>query len=203
MPTAIFQFDPNLQSLLPAASRHRRVLVRWTGPQTAKHLIESMGIPHTEIHSVSSQDHDVGLGYLVGVGDVLVITGVNAEDPMEEPRFVLDGHLGRLAAGLRMLGMDCAYDNHPSDVELAAVASTQTRVLLTRDRRLLMRKAVIRGGLVRSQLPDVQLVETCRRYDLLRWSRPFTRCIRCNTLLQPTEKAQYPRSPTTFDPTIL
>jgi uncharacterized protein with PIN domain len=68
-----------------------------------------------------------------------------------EPRFLLDNHLGRLAATLRMLGFDALYRNDYQDEELARVAQAEGRILLTRDRRLLMRSAVASGYWVRSK----------------------------------------------------
>ena len=62
-----------------------------------------------------------------------------------EPRFVLDVHLGRLAAYLRMLGFDAVYRNSFNDAELERVSSEEQRILLTRDRGLVMHNAVSHG----------------------------------------------------------
>jgi len=56
---------------------------------------------------------------------------------------VLDTHLGRLAAYLRMLGFDSLYRNDYHDEELACISA------LTRDRGLLKRNIVVHGYLVR------------------------------------------------------
>jgi hypothetical protein len=106
-----------------------------------------------------------------------------------EPRFVIDGHLGRLAAGMRMLGLDCMYQRQAPDDQLYEEALSESRYLLTRDRRLLMRKGLVLGYLVRSLDPQVQLEEVCRRFLLSRWAVPFRRCIRCNGLLESVEKS--------------
>jgi len=66
-----------------------------------------------------------------------------------ERRFVLDNHLGRLAAYLRMLGFDSLYRNDYHDEELARISANQQRTLLTRDRGLLKRNIVVHGYLVR------------------------------------------------------
>ena len=65
----------------------------------------------------------------------------------------------------------------------------EARYLLTRDRRLLMRKSLVLGYLVRSLDPQVQLAEVSRRFGLARWAAPFRRCIRCNHLLESVEKS--------------
>jgi hypothetical protein len=110
------------------------------------------------------------------------------DSPQSEPRFVIDGHLGRLAAGLRMLGLDCLYQGQAPDDQLYKEALSDSRYLLTRDRRLLMRKDLILGYLVRSLDPQVQLDEVARRFRLSRWVVPFRRCMRCNHLLEAVEK---------------
>jgi uncharacterized protein with PIN domain len=39
-----------------------------------------------------------------------------------------------------MLGFDCLYQNDYDDARLASIIEQEERILLTRDRRLLMRK---------------------------------------------------------------
>lgn len=94
--------------------------------------------------------------------------------------FVLDGHLGRLAAYLRMPGFDAWYHHPADDALLASVASREKRLLLTRDVGLLKRNEVERGYMVRSAEPLEQLREVWERYALSAHVRPFTRCMVCN-----------------------
>jgi hypothetical protein len=93
---------------------------------------------------------------------------------------VLDTHLGRLAAYLRMFGFDTLYRNDFDDPELANISAEQNRILLTRDLKLLMRKQITRGYFVRERLPRKQLLEVMRRFDLFAAQQPFTRCMHCN-----------------------
>ena len=104
--------------------------------------------------------------------------------PLRALRFLLDVHVGRLAAYLRMAGFDALYSNQASDAELARIVAREGRVLLTRDRYLLMRTAVERGYWVRSTEPRQQLLEVVKRFDLAGSMRPFTRCLECNTILE-------------------
>ena len=97
-------------------------------------------------------------------------------------------HLGRLAAYLRMLGFDTRYDNQAGDAELADIASAEQRILLTRDRGLLMRSAVTRGYWLRHTGGRRQTAEIVGRFDLARSFRPFTRCMACNAVLQAVAK---------------
>jgi uncharacterized protein with PIN domain len=190
MKVARFYFDASLRELLQHGSVDGEFEYAFQGPQSAKHLIESVGIPHTEIGAIWVAGEPVGAGYLVQDGDVVDVSGyAPGPDTPVEPRFILDGHLGRLKAHMRMLGYDCLFENDYDDAQLLRLALAEERVLLTRDRRLLMHKLLTNGYLVRSLEPLEQLREVVRRYRLLRWIRPFQRCIRCNHLLEPADKA--------------
>ena len=109
-------------------------------------------------------------------------------EPLREPRFVLDAHLGRLAAYLRMLGFDSLYRNSYADEELASVSSRERRILLTRDVGLLKRAAVTHEYFVRETDARRQLAEIVGRFDLARLAAPFTRCLRCNGSLEEVAK---------------
>lgn len=189
MKTSHFRFDATLTKLLPKSEQATEIEYRFSGPQSAKHLIESLGIPHTEIGSISSAGQALSLNYQVRDGDrIEVVSPTPDPDACDEPRFVLDGHLGRLNSGLRMLGLDCLYRSDYEDQELAEICVSDGRTLLTRDRRLLMRKSISRGYLVRNLDARRQLFELTNRFQLMKWFRPFKRCIRCNGLLEPVDK---------------
>jgi len=109
---------------------------------------------------------------------------------------VLDVHLGRLAAYLRMLGFDSQYRNCAGDAELVRISAEQERILLTRDRGLLKHSAVTRGYWLRQIDSRRQAAEVVRRFDLARSLRPFTRCMACNESLRPASKVEvYSRIP--------
>jgi uncharacterized protein with PIN domain len=88
-----------------------------------------------------------------------------------------------------MLGLDCLYRNDFQDEDLAQIASTGEHILLSRDRRLLMRKAVRYGYCIRSLEPEEQISEVLARFALSGYIIPFHRCLRCNALLEPVEKS--------------
>lgn len=189
MKIAHLDLDEDLDSLLRRGKTSDDLECRFEGPQSLKHIIESLGIPHTEFGVLRANGVPVTPGYLVQDRDLIEAAGIAPPSDLDpEPRFVLDGHLGRLAAHLRMLGLDCLYRYDYEDGELTDVAAGEGRILLTRDRRLLMRKTVLDGYLVRSLEPRQQLHQVVRRFRLTRWIRPFQRCIRCNHLLQSVEK---------------
>jgi uncharacterized protein with PIN domain len=111
-------------------------------------------------------------------------------EPLRNPRFVLDVHLGKLAAYLRMLGFDTAYRNCASDPQLVATSVEEHRILLTRDRGLLKHSALTHGYWLRQTDSRRQAAEVIERFDLRRALRPFTRCMACDTPLRPASKAE-------------
>jgi uncharacterized protein with PIN domain len=189
MKTARFQFSTALQPLLRRSLRQQELTLRFRGPQSVKHLVESLGIPHTEIGALHANSQAIGTNYLVEDGDLIEVQSADlVKGHSEEPRFVLDGHLGRLASHLRMLGFDCLYRNTFEDKELVRISVEGERVLLTRDRMLLMHKIITRGYLLRSLDSTEQLHEVVGRFELTRWIKPFQRCMRCNHPLEAVDK---------------
>ena len=89
-----------------------------------------------------------------------------------------------------MTGFDTLYDRDSVDAELAETAVQTGRILLTRDRRLLMRKQLDRGYLVRTFKAQEQVLEVIRRYHLHDLIQPFQRCLTCNSPLVPVDKAE-------------
>lgn len=161
--------------------------MEFRGRQSIKHLAESLGVPHPEIGSVQVNGQQGTLSTITQDGDRVEIHPVPNGCPVE-PRFLLDNHLGRLAAYLRMLGFDCLYQNNYDDEELAETAQREERILLSRDRRLLMRKTVTNGYCLRSLNSLEQLTEVIWRFDLTSRIVPFHRCLRCNHPLEPVAK---------------
>lgn len=194
-----FRFYAELNDFLPTARRQLAFAHSFEGRVSIKHLIESLGVPHPEVDLVLVNGRSVDFSYIVQDGDRIsvypVFESINIAplvrvrpQPLREPRFVLDTHLGRLAAYLRMLGFDTVYRNDFADEELARISSQEGRILLTRDRGLLKRNQVTHGYCVRGTNPRSQLVGVLRRFDLFQMVAPFTRCIRCNGILRPVSK---------------
>lgn len=185
MSTAHFAFHGRLKDFLP--HRDGEIRVDFRGRQSVKHLAESLGTPHPEIGWIQVNGRDEALGYITQDGDHVEIYPVEDGCPVE-PRFVLDCHLGRLTAHLRMLGFDCTYQNDFDDALMADIVQREGRILLTRDRRLLMRKIIWHGYCLRSLEPLEQVREVVQRFELANKIQPFHRCLRCNHPLEAVDK---------------
>jgi uncharacterized protein len=186
---ATFTFINELNDFLPHYRKNTPFRLEFEPHQSLKHLIESLGVPHTEFGQVlvNGQAADAS-NRLHDQAQVIVYP---ADSPLDnEGCFILDNHLGQLATYLRMLGFDCQYRNDYQDDELARISIEQGRVLLTRDRRLLMRKEIRRGYCIHQTDPRLQTAELLRRFKLFGQVKPFRRCLRCNSPLQPVAKQE-------------
>jgi uncharacterized protein with PIN domain len=106
-------------------------------------------------------------------------------------KFLVDSMCGGLARWLRILGQDAEYERDADDGELAARALREGRVLLTRDRRLLERKAARGGHLVRGEGTMEELLDVVRAFGLPvaeGEGRLFSRCLECNRELEEVPK---------------
>ena len=201
MATATLRFYEELNDFLPRDRRQRDIRLEFRPPAPVRHLIETLGVPHTEVELVLRNGESVSLEAPVNDGDRLAVyplfetLDVSSllrirDRPLRDPRFLADAHLGRLAGYLRMLGFDCRVAGPGDDRALAESAAREQRILLTRDRALLMRRRVSHGCYVRERQPRRQLEALVRRLDLCGLIRPFSRCIRCNGVLRPVALAQ-------------
>jgi len=199
MARAHFRFYEELNDFLPPLRRKVEFEQHFDRRASVKDMIEALGVPHPEIELILVNGEPVDFSYIVSDGDRIsvypmfealdIASLVRLRDaPLRDPRFVVDCNLGRLARYLRLLGFDCLYDNGFTDEAIAAISQEQQRIVLTRDRRLLHRKAISHGLFVRAEQPRDQVREVLRRLDLYALSRPFSRCARCNGLLAPVEK---------------
>jgi len=164
-------------------------------------VIEGLGVPHTEVDLVLVNGAPVDFAYRLSDGDrVSVYPVFEAFDissvspvrprPLRVVRFAADVHLGRLAGYLRLAGFDTLYQNDWDDRDLAETAAAERRIVLTRDRRLLMRSIVTHGHLVRETRPRAQLAEVLDRFDLWGSLRPFSRCSVCNSPVEAVAKTE-------------
>jgi len=182
-----FRFHDELNDLLRPDLRD--CIFEWPCAEraTAKHAIEALGVPHTEVGRVLVDGHPAGLGHPLRETDSLEVfpaapSELAADAP--PPRFLADAHLGGLARRLRLLGFDTELAREASDRSLAGLADGDGRIVLSRDRGLLEHRRVTHGRYVRARDTDGQLREIVARFGLRERARPFTRCLECNGLLR-------------------
>lgn len=199
MKKAYIRFYAELNDVLPPSRKQKATSYAFDVSGSVKDVIESMGVPHTEVDLILANGEPVDFAYLVQDGDkISVYPTFQSLDispllrlqpaPLREIRFVADTHLGRLTAYLRMLGFDTLYRTDCADEELARISAADRRTLLTRDRGLLMRNIVTRGYFLRETDPARQIVEVLQRFDLIPSVAPFRRCMHCNALLRPVAR---------------
>lgn len=200
MVTATFRFYEELNDFLPPERRKREFTCPCARAATTKHMIEALGVPHTEVELILVNGQSAGFERLVADGDrVAVYPKFEAFDvapllrvratPLREVRFVADAHLGGLAHLLRMMGFDTLYDNGFADEEIERLAAEQQRIVLSRDRELLKRRSITHGCYVHALRPEPQLREIFDRLHLAGLARPFTRCLSCNSTLHAVDKS--------------
>lgn len=177
-----------LNDFLPEALRRGSFDVEFELPVGLRDLVQSTGIPHVEIEWVTVDGRIVDWSLVVGGGSrIEAHPRYPLTEPLARPRFVLDAHLGKLASYLRLIGLNAAYDPARDDPALVEQSNREQRVLLTRDRGLLMHASLQRGSFVRSIDPLGQAVEVVGRFALTGLLRPFSRCTVCNHHLTTAE----------------
>lgn len=199
MPQVSLRFYQELNDFLPSPMRGRSFEKTFTPGQSVKHLIENLGVPHTEVEIILvngqsvdlnrqlQQDDRIGVYPMFESLDVTPLLRLRPE-PLRTPRFIADAHLGKLARHLRLLGFDTLFFNQAGDRDLVALSAGERRILLTRDRALLMHRVITHGCFIHAIEPQLQLRELIQRLDLERQCKPFTRCMTCNGRLQAVGK---------------
>jgi uncharacterized protein with PIN domain len=193
-----FRFYGPLNDFLRSDQRQVAFSISFTGRRSVKDAVESVGVPHPEIDLILLNGETARFDTTVGDGARIAafprfytidISGTHHVRPHrpEAVRFALDGHLGKLARRLRLLGIDALCPAACDDDALATMAARDTRILLTRDRELLKRRAIAHGYFIRETEPHRQVFEVLQRYGPVD-VEPFSRCIRCNGELRDVAK---------------
>ncbi|MFE2213744.1 Mut7-C RNAse domain-containing protein [Streptomyces canus] len=185
------EFAPGLAVFVASGRRRGPTALTTDGVSSLGHVVESAGVPLTEVGTLHVNGHEVPRSYVPAAGDSVEIRAVTR--PQQIPgaplRFLLDVHLGTLARRLRLLGVDTAYESTDiGDPALATRSATEKRVMLSRDRGLLHRRELWAGAFVYSTRPEDQLRDVLDRFRPA--LRPWTRCTACNGLLREATKEQ-------------
>ena len=193
------RFYEELNDLIPRKYRKKSIPFEFFGQTTIKDIIESYGVPHTEVDLIIANGTSEIFEYKPENGDLISVYPVFESidispivrlrpEPLREPKFILDVHLGKLARFLRLYGFDTLYKNDYPDPEIIKISQSEKRIILTRDLGILKQKSVTHGYFIRSQNPKVQLEEVLNRFDLREKIKPLSRCIDCNGTIGTVDK---------------
>ena len=176
---------------VPQGRRAQATKVVTDGVSSLGHVVESLGVPLTEVGGLVVDGREVPASHVPTAGESVEVRTV--ERPQRVPgaplRFLVDVHLGTLARRLRLLGVDAAYESTDiGDPALAACSAAERRVMLSRDRGLLRRRELWAGAFVYSTQPDDQLRDVLGRFEPE--LRPWTRCTACNGMLKEAAKEE-------------
>jgi uncharacterized protein with PIN domain len=201
MPTITLRFYEELNDFVEPSRKKVPFEITVAPHRTIKDIIESIGVPHTEVDLILANGVSVGFAYRPTNSDKISVYPVFESfdispvvrlrpSPLRDLRFVADVHLGKLTRYLRLLGFDVLYDNSLDDDEIVDIAKSEGRIVLTSDRGLLKRGDVTHGYCVRSDDADQQLIEVLRRFDCASRTAPFSRCMKCNKSLEEVAKEE-------------
>ncbi|MDJ0385663.1 Mut7-C RNAse domain-containing protein [Streptomyces sp. G-G2] len=180
---------PELHVFTAPSKRAAHVPTTIDGTSSLGHVVESVGVPLTEVGRLLVDGREQPVSYVPRGGQSVEVFAVDRPQPVPGAplRFLLDVHLGTLARRMRLLGVDTAYENEDiGDPALATRSAAERRVLLSRDRGLLRRREIWAGAYVYSDSPREQLRDILGRFAPA--LTPWTRCTACNGTLREADK---------------
>ena len=194
MPKGTFRFYEELNDFLPKHRRKTDFEAKFKGKRSIKDMIEALGVPHTEIDLILVNGNSVDFNYILQDEDRVsvypVFESLNITDvtllrkiPLRRNKFIADINLGDIVKYMRVLGLDLYYDPLLSTREIIEISKRENRVILTKSRKLLKFKDVSHGIFIRPGTTTEQIRRIIYYLDIKDKIKPFSRCLRCNTLL--------------------
>ena len=192
---AYVSLEGDLSDFISDSTSGGLLIARFKGKPALKDTIESLGVPQVEVGKTEKDQKSVNLNFQLHGGERITVFPkkyVYPEEPLKTghevilpapPRFILDGHLGKLAVKMRMAGIDTDYETQRDDKLIVAESIKQDLIILTRDVGMLKHKSLKYGRWVRSDQPLNQWIEVMRHFRLWMFIMPGNRCTHCNTIL--------------------
>jgi len=199
MSKGIFRFYEELNDFLPKHRRKTTFEAGFKGKRSIKDMIESLGVPHTEIDLILVNGKSVDFNYIIQDGDrisvypvfeSLNITNVTLlrKVPLRGHKYIADVNLGNIVKYMRVLGFDLYYDPLLSTRKIIEISKRENRIILTKSKKLLKFKDVTHGIFIRPGTAKEQIRRIIEYLDIKDNIKPFSRCLRCNTLLKSVAK---------------
>ncbi len=194
MSKVTFRFYEELNDFLPKHRRKTDFEAKFKGKRSIKDMIEALGVPHTEIDLILVNGNSVDFNYILQDEDRVsvypVFESLNITDvtqlrkiPLRRNKFLADINLGNIVKYMRVLGLDLYYDSLLSTREIIEISKRENRVILTKNRKLLKFKDVSHVIFIRPGTTTEQIRLIIDYLDIKDNIKPFSRCLRCNTLL--------------------
>lgn len=194
-----FEIDENLHKFTKKKNIFSEKKFFLKRRSSIKDIVESFGIPHTEIGCLLKNNKELNFEYIPVKGDFIKVRGVTPPlnvklktklRPVnfDQLKFIADVNIGKAAVLLRALGFDTLWEDRLDDGYIAILAESEKRIVLTRDIDLLKRKSIVYGMFVDSMEPFEQTKLIVERFGLNPPYDLFSRCTRCNSILQSVSK---------------
>jgi len=199
MPKGTFRFYEELNVFLPKHRRKTDFEAPFIGKRSIKDMIEAFGVPHTEIDLILVNGNSVDFNYILRDGDQVsvypVFESLDITDvtrlrkiPLRRNKYIADINLGDIVKYMRVLGFDCFYDPLLTPREIIKISNTESRIILTRSKKLLKFKGVTHGIFLRPGTTPEQIRRIIDYLDIKNDIKPFSRCLVCNTRLKSVSK---------------
>jgi uncharacterized protein with PIN domain/sulfur carrier protein ThiS len=199
MAKGTFRFYEELNDFLPKHKRKTTFEEAFREKRSIKDMIEALGVPHTEIDLILVNGKSVDFNYILQNGDRVsvypVFESLNIANvtllrkiPLRRHKFIADINLGNIVKYMRVLGFDIYYDSLLSNRKIIEISKRENRIILTKSRKLLKFKDVTHGIFIRPGTTTEQIRRIIDYLDIKDDIKPFSRCLRCNTLLKTVMK---------------
>jgi hypothetical protein len=199
MPKVLFRFYEELNDFLPESRKKTDFYVALKGKRSIKDMIEALGVPHTEVDLILVNGISVDFNAILQDNDRIsvypVFESLNITDttrlrkiPLRRNKFIADINLGNIVKYMRILGLDVYYDSLLSNRDIIELSHKENRIILTKNKKLLKFKDVTHAIFIRPGTTTEQIRRIIDYLDINDDIVPFSRCLRCNTLLTDISK---------------
>jgi len=199
MGIAIVRFYEELNDYLPKIYHKKEINYTFNSGSDIKEMINFFNIPPEKIDFIIVNGNSQGYDYVLKDLDfVSIYPAFESFDisevqplhkkPLRNLIFICDSHLGKLCKYMRMLGFDTLYFNNISKSKIIDISIKEKRIIVTRNYKLIKDCNVSHIVLIKSDNAKEQILEIISKLDLSESIEPFTRCLKCNEIIESIEK---------------